>query len=126
MRYPKPGYPNPIATFHVYDLETPLASQFGAITFEDDFSDDERIITEVMWAGDDTVLVRVMNRVQDISRIVLVNVNTRKGKTVREEDADKMDGGWYEIVSLFVIYFQYNKKIFLGIHIKGHIYIIIL
>ncbi|CAB5379362.1 unnamed protein product [Rhizophagus irregularis] len=97
MRYPKPGYPNPIATFHVYDLETPLASQFGAITFEDDFSDDERIITEVMWAGDDTVLVRVMNRVQDISRIVLVNVNTRKGKTVREEDADKMDGGWYEI-----------------------------
>jgi dipeptidyl aminopeptidase len=101
MKYPKPGSPNPIVTFHVYDLDTPLSSQFGAIAFEGDFPDDERIITEVMWAGDDNVLVKVMNRVQDIARVILVDVNIRKGRTIREENADELDGGWYEIVSLF-------------------------
>jgi len=100
MKYPKPGSPNPIATFHIYDLETPLSSQFGAITFEEDFSDEERIIAEVMWVGDDGVLVKVMNRVQDIARVSLVDINTRKGRTIRDENADKLDGGWYEIVSI--------------------------
>ncbi|CAG8482185.1 9727_t:CDS:10 [Funneliformis mosseae] len=106
LRYPEPGYPNPIVTLHVYDLETPLRSQSGFIRFEDDFPDDDKLITEVMWAGNEKILVRVMNRVQDIARVVLVDTNTRTGVTVREENADKMDGGWYEINKSWV----YIKK----------------
>ncbi|CAG8545177.1 16226_t:CDS:10, partial [Racocetra persica] len=106
MKYPKPGYPNPIVTFHIYDTTTPLISQSGAVNFINDFPSDNKIITEVCWAGNDNVLVRVMNRVQDIARVVLVNPVTRNGTTVREENADKMDGGWFEITRSWV----YLKK----------------
>ncbi|CAG8752414.1 17865_t:CDS:2, partial [Cetraspora pellucida] len=102
MKYPKPGYPNPIATFHIYDTTTPLISQSGAVNFINDFPSDDKIITEVCWVGNDNVLVRVMNRVQDIARVVLVDPVTRNGTTVREENADKMDGGWFEITRSWV------------------------
>ncbi|CAG8607679.1 25771_t:CDS:10, partial [Gigaspora rosea] len=102
MKYPKPGYPNPIVTFHTYDTSTPLISQSGAIAFINDFPADDKIITEVCWVGNDYVLVRVMNRVQDIARVVLVDAVARDGTTVREENADKMDGGWFEITRSWV------------------------
>ncbi|CAG8754538.1 8879_t:CDS:2, partial [Cetraspora pellucida] len=102
MKYPKPGYPNPIATFHIYDTTTPLISQSGAVNFINDFPSDDKIITEVCWVGNDNVLVRVMNRVQDIAKVVLVDPVTRNGTTVREENADKMDGGWFEITRSWV------------------------
>ncbi|CAG8478792.1 4428_t:CDS:10, partial [Acaulospora colombiana] len=102
MKYPKPGYPNPVVTFHIYDVSTPLVSQSSAIPFTDDFSEDDKIITEVCWTGNDKVLVRVMNRVQDIARVVLVDVSTLKGTTVREENADERDGGWFEITRSMV------------------------
>ncbi|CAG8740910.1 3394_t:CDS:10, partial [Gigaspora margarita] len=102
VKYPKPGYPNPIATFYIYDTSTSLISQSGAIAFINDFPADDKIITEVCWVGNDYVLVRVMNRVQDIARVVLVNAVARDGTTVREENADKMDGGWFEITRSWV------------------------
>ncbi|CAG8521784.1 4694_t:CDS:10, partial [Racocetra fulgida] len=98
MKYPKPGYPNPIVTFHIYDTTTPLISQSGAVNFINDFTSDDKIITEVCWAGNDNVLVRVMNRVQDIARVVLVDPVTRNGATVREENADKMDDAYLDVV----------------------------
>ncbi|CAG8719862.1 35369_t:CDS:10 [Gigaspora margarita] len=102
VKYPKPGYPNPIATFYIYDTSTSLISQSGAIAFINDFPADDKIITEVCWVGNDYVLVRVMNRVQDIARVVLVDAVARDGTTVREENADKMDGGWFEITRSWV------------------------
>ncbi|CAG8786120.1 2994_t:CDS:2, partial [Dentiscutata erythropus] len=100
MKYPKPGYPNPVVTFHIYDTSTPLVSQSAAIPFTNDFGDTDKLITEVCWAGNDNVLVRVMNRVQDIARVVLVDANNRSGVTVREENAETRDGGWFEIVRI--------------------------
>ncbi|RHZ80639.1 hypothetical protein Glove_134g248 [Diversispora epigaea] len=102
MKYPKPGYPNPVVTFHIYDTSTPLISQSAAIPFTNDFADTDKIITEVCWAGNDNVLVRVMNRVQDIARVVLVNAGNRSGITVREENAETKDGGWFEITRSMV------------------------
>ncbi|CAG8532746.1 8338_t:CDS:10, partial [Scutellospora calospora] len=102
MKYPKPGYPNPIVSFHIYDTTTPLVSQSGAVTFINDFPDNDKIITEVCWVGNDSVLVRVMNRVQDIARVVLVDTISRNGTTVREENADIIDGGWFEITKSWV------------------------
>ncbi|CAG8586027.1 6513_t:CDS:10, partial [Diversispora eburnea] len=102
MKYPKPGYPNPVVTFHIYDTSTPLVSQSAAIPFTNDFGDTDKIITEVCWAGNDNVLVRVMNRVQDIARVVLVDANNRSGVTVREENAETRDGGWFEITRSMV------------------------
>ena len=59
---------------------------------------DNKIITEITWCGDTHLLVRVMNRIQDIQKTVLVDARKLKGKAVREENTVSTDGGWFEIV----------------------------
>ena len=78
IKYPKPGYPNPIATIHVYDLSSvaPSAkSPVPTIKFSPakDFTDDDRLLVEVAWLGNDNLMVRAMNRVQDIARLWLID-----------------------------------------------------
>ncbi|CAG8569570.1 5544_t:CDS:10 [Ambispora leptoticha] len=103
MKYPKPGYPNPRVTLHVYDIvSSSIVEQTEAIRMEYNFDDEDRLITEVAWAGESYLLVRVMNRIQDLQRIVLVDAASRKGTTVREENAEEQDGGWFEIAQSIV------------------------
>jgi len=98
IRYPKPGFPNPIVTLHIYNTETPLTAQSDPVIIKEDFEDDDRIITEVAWIGNENVLMREMNRVQDNMRVILVDVETRKGVIVREENSEEQDGGWFRVV----------------------------
>ncbi|CAG8586218.1 1220_t:CDS:10 [Ambispora gerdemannii] len=103
MKYPKPGYPNPRVTLHIYDIaDSSVVEQSEAISIANDFDEHDRLITEVTWAGDNYLLVREMNRIQDIQRVVLVDVASRKGNTVREENAEEQDGGWFEIAQSIV------------------------
>ncbi|KAG9292736.1 hypothetical protein G9A89_008324 [Geosiphon pyriformis] len=110
MKYPKPGYPNPLVSLHIYDLHSPMTIQSEAIPFKNDFDVDDRIITQVVWVGQDRILIREMNRVQDIQRTVLVNVLSRKGTTVREENAEQEDGGWFEVTPSIVNIPQSKKR----------------
>jgi dipeptidyl aminopeptidase len=50
----------------------------------------------MVWCGS-KVLIKETNRVSDVMRVVLVDVEARTGKTVRTVDVGKMDGGWFEI-----------------------------
>nr|CAG8529769.1 15075_t:CDS:10 [Entrophospora candida] len=102
MRYPKPGYPNPTVALYIYHLDTPLAAQSGPVVIENDFKEDNKLITELAWCGDDQLLVRVMNRIQDIQRTVLVDARKLKGKAVREESTAVTDNGWFEITKSMI------------------------
>ncbi|CAG8577125.1 2910_t:CDS:10 [Paraglomus occultum] len=102
IRYPKPGFPNPIVTLHIYNTEIPLVAQSDPVIIKEDFEDDDRIITEVAWIGNENVLMREMNRVQDNMRVVLVDVETRKGVIVREENSEEQDGGWIRVAQTIV------------------------
>lgn len=93
MKYPKAGAPNPVVDLLFYDLDR--ADHFE-VNIEGGFADDDRLITEVVWAGEN-VIIKETNRVSDIMRVVLVDVATRTGKTVRTVDVGKLDGGWFEI-----------------------------
>jgi dipeptidyl aminopeptidase len=95
IKYPKAGAPNPIVSLKFYDV---AKDEVFAVDISDDFKDDNRLITEVIWAGrSKQVLVRETNRESDVLKVVLYDVQRRTGKTVRTEDVQALDGGWFEV-----------------------------
>lgn len=93
MKYPKAGAPNPVVDVLFYDTER---GDTFEVNIDGGFEDDDRLITEVIWAGS-KVIIKETNRISDIMRVVLVDVATRTGKTVRTVDVGELDGGWFEI-----------------------------
>jgi dipeptidyl aminopeptidase len=95
IKYPKAGAPNPIVSLQFYDVEK---REVFNIKIDDDFADDNRLITEIVWAGKTKqVLVRETNRESDTLKLVLMDVEKRTGKTVRTENVAELDGGWMEV-----------------------------
>ncbi|KAK6541047.1 hypothetical protein TWF694_008425 [Orbilia ellipsospora] len=94
IKYPKAGAPNPVVDILFFDVEK--GEQFS-VAIDNDFSDPERLITEVIWAGSGKVLIRETNRESDILKMVLIDVGKRTGKIVREVDINAIDGGWLEV-----------------------------
>lgn len=92
LKYPKAGSPNPVVDLRFYDMD---AQEVFTVDVADRFADDDRLITNVLWAGD-KVLVKETNRVSDVLKVVLIDSKTRKGRTVRTVDVAEMDGGWFE------------------------------
>lgn len=95
IKYPKAGAPNPIVKLQFYNVGN---GEVFSIDIENDYPDDVRLITEVVWAGKDSkVLIRETNRESDSLKVVLMDVRTRTGKTVREVNVTAIDGGWFEV-----------------------------
>ena len=95
IKYPKAGAPNPVVDLRFYDV---TKGEIFKVDIENDYPDDNRLITEVVWAGKDgKVLVRETNRESDTLKVVLIDVGRRSGQTVRSVDVQKLDGGWFEV-----------------------------
>jgi dipeptidyl aminopeptidase len=93
IKYPKAGAPNPIVSLAFYDVEK---SEVFSVKIDDDFVDLDRLITEIIWAGN-RVLVRETNRESDVLKLVLIDVEKRTGRTVRVDNVAELDGGWFEV-----------------------------
>jgi dipeptidyl aminopeptidase B len=93
IKYPKAGAPNPVVDLLFYDLKR--NENFG-VEVSGGFKDDNRIITNVLWADGGRALIQEANRVGDRIRYVLIDVDKRNGKTVRDIDLKKQDLGWVE------------------------------
>ncbi|KAL1958809.1 hypothetical protein VTO42DRAFT_3646 [Malbranchea cinnamomea] len=91
IRYPKVSETNPTVQFHLLNL----ASFEQTNVPIDAFPAHDLIIGEVAWVTDthDSVVFRAYNRVQDQEKIVLVDVESGKGKVVRERDGTD---GWLD------------------------------
>ncbi|QDS68144.1 hypothetical protein FKW77_010311 [Venturia effusa] len=95
IKYPKAGAPNPFVNLQFYDVKK---GEVFSVNINGDFSDEERLITEVVWAGNGgKVIVRETNRESDLLKVVLLDVERRNGQTVREVDVNALDGGWFEV-----------------------------
>lgn len=95
LKYPKAGAPNPVVDLQFYDAKT---NEVFSVKPDSDFADDDRLITEVVWAGKDgRVLVKETNRESDILKVVLIDVVKRTGKVIRTVDVNAIDGGWFEV-----------------------------
>jgi dipeptidyl aminopeptidase len=93
IKYPKAGAHNPVVELKFYDV---TRGDVFSVDISGGFADDDRLITEVVWAGTQ-VLVKETNRVSDVMRVVLIDVPARTGKTVRTTDVKALDGGWFEV-----------------------------
>ena len=93
IKYPKAGAHNPVVDLKFYDV---TRGDVFSVDISGRFEDDDRLITEVVWAGKQ-VLIKETNRVSDMMRVVLVDVTARTGKAVRTTDVKAIDGGWFEI-----------------------------
>ena len=95
IKYPKAGAPNPIVDLRFYDISK---KELFAVYTDSDFPDDDRLITEVVWAGKDgKILVKNTNRESDVLKVSLLDVKERSGKVVRTVDVNGIDGGWFEV-----------------------------
>ncbi|ORY19406.1 putative dipeptidyl-aminopeptidase B [Clohesyomyces aquaticus] len=95
IKYPKAGAPNPIVSLEFYDVGK---GEVFSVKIEDDFPENDRLITEIVWAGKSKkVIVRETNRESDILKLVVMDVERRTGKTVRTDDVNALDGGWFEV-----------------------------
>lgn len=113
MKYPKPGYNNPLVSVHVFDLErykSALGVPAASATLELDWlgrhPKKNSIISEVTWVGNATLIVKEVNRAADDGNVVLFNIDavddTRRsmGRVVRKKgkSGEEGDDGWIESV----------------------------
>ena len=95
IKYPKAGAPNPIVDLRFYDVSK---RESFAVAIDSDFPDEDRLITELIWAGKEgKVLVKNTNRESDVLKVALIDVKNRSGKVVRNVDVNSIDGGWFEV-----------------------------
>uniref|UniRef100_A0A093VBT5 T-complex protein 1 subunit delta n=2 Tax=Talaromyces marneffei PM1 TaxID=1077442 RepID=A0A093VBT5_TALMA len=94
IKYPKAGSPNPVVTLQFYDIEN---AEVFSVNVSGGFADDDRLITEVVWASSGKVLVKEFNRESDVIRTVLIDVPSRTGELVRVDNFAQDDGGWAEV-----------------------------
>ena len=95
IKYPKAGAPNPVVDLKFYDV---AKNEVFTVNIDNDYPDNIRLITEVVWAGKDKkVLIRETNRESDTLKVVLIDVGKRNGKTIREVNVMGIDGGWFEV-----------------------------
>lgn len=93
IKYPKAGAPNPVVDLQFYDVSH---KEVFVVTTDSDFPDEDRLITELVWAGQQ-VIVKNTNRESDILKVALLDVGERAGKVVRTVDVNAIDGGWFEV-----------------------------
>ncbi|KAF8075245.1 dipeptidyl aminopeptidase [Lyophyllum atratum] len=115
MKYPKPGYNNPLVSVHVFDVAR-HAEDAGA---ETDFAAEEHtyelewphrhaandsIISQVKWVGDAALILKEVNRNADDGNVVLFNLDDAeerarsRGKVVRKlgKKGEQGDNGWID------------------------------
>ncbi|KAE9405389.1 dipeptidyl peptidase IV/CD26, N-terminal domain-containing protein [Gymnopus androsaceus JB14] len=116
MKYPKPGYNNPLVSVHVFDLgqylnsDSVVVSGFPAAndTLELDWEGrhlvQNSIIMEVSWVDDAHLIVKEVNRNADSGSVVFFDLNSSKnesrshGTVVRRlgKHGEEGDDGWID------------------------------
>ncbi|KZT07170.1 dipeptidyl aminopeptidase [Laetiporus sulphureus 93-53] len=112
MKYPKPGYNNPLVQVFVFQLDEYLASTASNRTqavrnasleldWDRRLPADNSIISEVAWVANSTLVVREVNRAATNGTVVMFDLSSEsrgRGHVVRRlgKDGEQGDGGWIE------------------------------
>lgn len=117
MKYPKPGYANPLVSIHVCELdryrdmradgdsEAVAVTQANLeLTWDNRLPPENRIVQDVAWVGNATLLVEELDRAAVNGSIVLFNLEegaVNLGQVVRKlgQHGEESDEGWIEPVS---------------------------
>ncbi|KAF9233855.1 dipeptidyl aminopeptidase [Melanogaster broomeanus] len=113
IKYPKPGYSNPLASVHVFDLADYLTQSESALDssadtvelkWADSFPLNNSIISQIAWLDESTLVLKEVTRAADHGNVVLFDLDvassggTATGTVVRKLgiDGEEDDGGWIE------------------------------
>ncbi|KAH7910473.1 dipeptidyl aminopeptidase [Hygrophoropsis aurantiaca] len=107
IKYPKPGYNNPLASIHIFDVSRYLSGGHSPgdttyeLNWEGRFPVDNSVIAEVAWVANETLIVKEVNRAADSGSVILFNGNggrTATGVVVRKlgKDGEEGDEGWID------------------------------
>lgn len=117
MKYPKPGYSNPLVSVHVFDLhgyQTQGTVPVGApaafiqeLTWSNRRDLEDSIIQEIAWVANATLLVKEVSRAADDGSVVICNLAEQaagqlaSGTIVRKlgVHGEEGDEGWIDAVS---------------------------
>lgn len=118
IKYPKPGYNNPLVSVHVFHLETYLSQSESApastadeaiidFRWSDSFPSNNSVVCEVAWVDNSTLILKEVTRAADHGNVVLFDLGTTSpggimtGEVVRKLGIDGEEGanGWIEAVS---------------------------
>ncbi|KAF8141399.1 dipeptidyl aminopeptidase [Boletus edulis] len=97
IKYPKPGYNNPLVSVHVFDLEAYLSQSESAPTTDADDG-------TVAWVDNSTLVLKEVTRAADHGNVVLFDLGVASpggivtGKVVRKLgiDGEEGDRGWID------------------------------
>lgn len=92
FKYPMAGEPIPVADLQFFNIVTN-----SMLSVESVDEHRERVILEVLWVSEDSIMMRETNREFDIERVSLINTQTYSCETVRTENMTAVDGGWVEV-----------------------------
>ncbi|KAH0825917.1 peptidase S9B [Lanmaoa asiatica] len=115
IKYPKPGYNNPLVSVHVFGLEAYLSQSESAVTsagdaavvdlrWSDSFPSNNSIINQVAWVDNSALVLKEVTRVADHGNVVLFDLATASpggvatGQVVRKLgiDGEEGDEGWID------------------------------
>ncbi|KAJ6485813.1 dipeptidyl aminopeptidase [Mycena sanguinolenta] len=113
MKYPKPGYPNPVVEVAVFDLAAYMEAgdsdvQLLTLDWTGRHIDDDSIVSEIKWVSDDMLILKELNRVADNGSVVLFEnlsksstlslAERERGTVVRKlgKNGEEGDDGWVD------------------------------
>ncbi|PSS03331.1 hypothetical protein PHLCEN_2v4005 [Hermanssonia centrifuga] len=114
MKYPKPGYNNPLVSVHVFELaryvedtaagdleQVALEQSTLELTWEGRHEVNNSVIAEIAWVGNSTLIVKEVNRAATNGSVVLFSLDAGAvniGRVVRKlgKDGEQGDDGWIE------------------------------
>jgi len=114
MRYPKPGYPNPLVSVHIFDVSGYLSADSSpsvadstlTLVWDERHPANDSIIQEIAWVGDTTLLVKEVNRNADNGSVIFFDLGPSNqfkehGRVVRRlgKHGEQDDDGWIDPVS---------------------------
>lgn len=94
IKYPKPGTPNPIVDLLLLDLSSLESVHVPVEPHETE--DTEKLITEVVWTGNEKLILRITDRDSSVLRVGVIDAKKQTGSVSRLVEVGK-DGGWFEI-----------------------------
>ncbi|KAF9482998.1 hypothetical protein BDN70DRAFT_874224 [Pholiota conissans] len=110
MKYPKPGYDNPLVTVHIFDLggflsdNDDVEEETFTLDWDSRHPTNDSIISEVAWVGNTTLILKEVNRNADDGNVVLFDLSEENfsaralGKVVRKlgKNGEQGDDGWID------------------------------
>ncbi|KAG6917095.1 hypothetical protein DXG01_003915 [Tephrocybe rancida] len=115
MKYPKPGYNNPLVSVRVFDfarhlvdaasttgVDFPAAENTHELEWPERHPSNDSVVLEVTWVGNSELILKEVNRNADDGNVVLFNLDNTtarsQGKVVRKlgKKGEQRDNGWID------------------------------